>query len=145
MSANNSTTQVGNITSEPELKFTPSGQAALRFSLANNRRWQDRDTNEWKEETDFFNVQIWGKLAENVAETFSKGDRVIVVGRLRQESWEDKDTKQKRSMVLILADEVGPSLKWATAVVTRNPKGEGGGAKSAAEPPAGFEYDEEPF
>lgn len=106
---------VGNATRDPEVRYTASGQANAKFGLAVNRRWMDKQSGDWKEETSFFDVVCWRDLAENVGESISKGDRVIVVGRLEQRSWEDKETGAKRSTVEVSADEVGPSLRWATA------------------------------
>jgi single-strand DNA-binding protein len=109
---------VGNITREIELKYLPSGQANVKLGVAVNRRWQDKQ-GEWQEETSYFDVTAWGGLAENIAESLTKGNRVVVTGRLQQRSWEDTKTGQKRSAVEIVADEVAPSLRWATARVER--------------------------
>src|ERR1700738_2230626 len=108
----NTVTLVGNVTRDPELRFTAGGQATATFGLAVNRRWQDRQTQEWKEATSFFDVVCWAQLADNVAESVGKGARVIVNGRLEQRSWETPEG-DKRSKVEVTADEVGPSLKWA--------------------------------
>ena len=122
----NSVAVVGNITKEPELRFTPAGQATASFGVAVNRRWQNRQTSEWEESTSFFDVTCWGTLAENVAQSLSKGARVVVTGRLDQRSWENQNG-ERRSKVEIVADEVAPSLRWATAAVTkgerRSPEG----------------------
>jgi single-strand DNA-binding protein len=115
----NSVTLVGNITRDPELRFTNTGQANVTFGLAVNRRWQNRQTQEWEEATSFFDVVCWREMAENVSETLSRGARVIVNGRLEQRSWETQDG-DKRSKVEVIADEIGPSLRWATAQVTKN-------------------------
>jgi single-strand DNA-binding protein len=157
MAAGNNVTVIGNATREPELRFTNTGQAVATFGLAVNRRWQNRQTNEWEEQVSFFDVTCWAQLAENVAESVPKGARVIVSGRLDQRSWETQDG-DKRSKVEIIADEVGPSLRWATADVTKNERrsdgdgggsGGGGGGRSAdpgpSEPPSGYNADEEPF
>ena len=109
---------IGNVTRDPELRFTPSGQGVATFGLAVNRRWQNRQTNEWEEATSFFDVVCWGTLGENVSESVSKGTRVIVTGRLDQRSWETQEG-DKRSKIEIVADEVGPSLRWASAEVTQ--------------------------
>ena len=98
---------------------TPWGAAKATFGVAVSRRWQNRQTNEWEEQTSFFNVVCWRRLAENVSESLGKGSRVIVTGRLEQRSWETENG-EKRSVVEIVADEVGPSLRWASAAVTRN-------------------------
>ena len=115
----NSVTLVGNITRDPELRFTNTGQANVTFGLAVNRRWQNRQTQEWEEATSFFDVVCWREMAENVSETLTRGSRVIVNGRLEQRSWETQDG-DKRSKVEVVADEIGPSLRWATATVTKN-------------------------
>lgn len=142
-------TVIGNLTSDPELRFTPSGQATASFGVAVNRRWQNRQTQEWEEATSFFDVVCWRDLADNVSESLTKGARVIVSGRLEQRSWEGQDG-EKRSKVEIIADEVGPSLRWATAQVTktdrRSPDGQSAGAGRYNEPPPREPaYDEEPF
>jgi single-strand DNA-binding protein len=153
MSNGNTVTLVGNITRDPELRFTPSGQANATFGLAVNRRWQNRQTNDWEEAVSFFNVVCWREMAENACQSLAKGSRVIVTGRLEQRSWESNG--EKRSVVEIVADEIGPSLRWATAQIERNERREpeqggggapapvgGGSSRSDNEPPP---YDEEPF
>ena len=152
----NSVTLVGNITRDPELRYTPTGAATCQFGLAVNRRWQNRQTSEWEEATSFFNVVAWREMAENAGESLQKGARVIVTGRLEQRSWETPDG-EKRSVVEVVADEIGPSLRWATAQVVKNERrdGAGGGASGGGtgggggssrpvpnDPPYG---DEEPF
>ena len=128
-------------------------QATTSFGVAVNRRWQNRQTNEWEEATSFFDVVCWRELADNVAESLGKGARVIVTGRLEQRSWETQEG-DKRSKVEIVADEVGPSLRWATAKVVKNDrKGPSDGAGPAVsatravpnDAPAGFDDAEEPF
>jgi single-strand DNA-binding protein len=150
--ADNTITIVGNVTRDPELKFLNSGQAALKLSVAVNRRWQNRQTQEWEERVSYFEVVGYGSLAENAANSLSKGSRVIVNGRLEQRSWETENG-DKRSIVEINADEIGPSLKWATAAVTKTPRAEGGNFQSADRPaaaprsnePSTYAFDEEPF
>ncbi len=150
--ADNAITVVGNVTRDPELKFLNSGQAALKLSIAVNRRWQNRQTQEWEERVSFFEVVGYGAMAENAANSLTKGARVIVSGRLEQRSWETENG-DKRSIVEINADEIGPSLKWATAVVTRTPRAEGSNFQSSDRPaaapranePSGYAFDEEPF
>ena len=128
MANGNNVALVGNITRDPELRFTPSGQATATFGLAVNRRWQNRQTQEWEEATSFFDVVCWREMAENAAESLSRGSRVLVTGRLEQRSWETADG-DKRSKVEVVADEIGPSLRWATAQVTKNERrGPGEGA-----------------
>ncbi len=146
----NTITVVGNITRDPELKFLNSGQAAVRLSVAVNRRWQNRQTQEWEERVSYFEVTGYGALAENAANSLTKGTRVIVSGRLEQRSWETENG-DKRSIVEINADEIAPSLRFATAVVTRTPRAEGSNfssnAPSAPRPSStnSYEFDEEPF
>jgi single-strand DNA-binding protein len=110
---------VGNLTREPELRFTPGGMPVATFGLAVNRRTQNKQTQEWEDRTSFFDVSCFGTLAENVCESVDKGARVLVVGRLEQRSWETNEG-DKRSKVEVIADEVGPSLRWAKADVTKN-------------------------
>jgi len=152
--ADNTVTVVGNVTRDPELRFTNSGLATASFGLAVNRRWQNRQTQELEEQVSFFDVVCWREMAENVSESLTKGSRVVVTGRLEQRSWEDKNTGDKRSKIEIVADEVAPSLRWATAQVTRNERRDGdGGGRPAPRPAAagnqpssgGYGYDEEPF
>jgi single-strand DNA-binding protein len=114
----NATTLSGNLTRDPELRYTRDGQATASFGLAVNRRWQPRGSNEWEEATSFFDVVCWRDLAENVALTLGKGARVIVSGRLEQHSWE-AENGDRRSRVELTADEVGPSLRFATAEISR--------------------------
>ncbi len=173
MANGNSVSIVGNVTRDPELRFTPTGQARAIFGVAVNRRWQNRQTNEWEEATSFFNVVCWRELAENVSDSITKGSRVLVTGRLEQRSWETEGG-EKRSVVEIVADEVGPSLRWATAAVHKNDRrggdfggpggggpgtggpggggpgspgggGGGGGGRPAPEAPAYDDFGEEPF
>jgi single-strand DNA-binding protein len=109
-------TIVGNLTKSPELRFTSTGRAACSFGVAVNRRYQTNG--EWQEQTSFFNVTCWAELAENAVVTLEKGTRVVVTGRLEQRSW-DTPEGDKRSTVEIVADDLGPSLRWATAEVSR--------------------------
>lgn len=115
----NTVTVTGNLTREPEIRYTKEGQASCLLGIAVNRRWQDRATQEWHEQTSFFDVVCWRDLAENVALSLSKGMRVVVEGRLEQRSWETEEGEY-RTKVEIQADEVGPSLRFATADVQRN-------------------------
>ena len=146
----NSVTLVGNITRDPELRFTPSGQAIATFGMAVNRRFQRNG--QWEEQTSFFNITAWGTLGENASNSLQKGARIIVNGRLEQRSWETQEG-DKRSVVEVVADELGPSLRWATAEITKNDRREGGGDSGGAssrsasnEPqPAYTGGDEEPF
>ena len=148
----NSVTLIGNLTRDPELRFTTGGRGVASFGLAVNRRYQQNG--EWQEQTSFFNVVCWGDLGENAATSLTKGSRVIVTGRLEQRSWETPEN-EKRSVVEVVADEVGPSLRWATAQIERTERtgGDGGfsgGGSAAAAPAAGRQPDpiygdEEPF
>jgi single-strand DNA-binding protein len=114
----NTTTVTGNLTREPEIRYTREGVASTLLSLAVNRRWENRETREWEESTSFFDVVCWRELAENAALSLAKGMRVMVSGRLEQRTWEN-DEGERRSKVEIVADEVGPSLRFATADVHR--------------------------
>lgn len=135
----NVVTVIGNLTDTPELRFTPNGAAMARMGLACNRRWMDRNTNEWREETDFFNVVVWRELAENCANSLPKGTRVIVTGRLQQRSWETPQG-DRRSTVEIQADEIGPSLRWATASVNKvRRESQDGGGFDQRGPSGGFD------
>ena len=130
----NTVTLVGNVTRDPELRYTPSGQAVASFGLAVNRRWQNRQTQDWEEQVSFFDITCWAQMAENVGESVQKGTRVLVSGRLQQRSWET-DNGEKRSKVEVVADEIAPSLRWATAQVQKiersgGPQGGGGGGYS---------------
>jgi len=128
MAAGNTITVVGNITRDPELRFTASGKAVASFGLAHNHRRFNKQTNDWDEQTSFFDITVWGDMAENVAESIGKGARVIVEGRLEQQQWEDKKTGDNRSKVVIIADEVAPSLRWATCSISRVEKSDNGGS-----------------
>ena len=114
----NTTTVTGNLTREPEIRYTREGVASTLLSLAVNRRWENRETREWEESTSFFDVVCWRELVENAALSLAKGMRVMVSGRLEQRTWEN-DEGERRSKVEIVADEVGPSLRFATADVHR--------------------------
>jgi single-strand DNA-binding protein len=128
MATENQVVIVGNLTRDPELRYTPNGAALVKFGVAVSRRFKDDATGQWKDaETSFFDVTAWRQLAENVAESLTQGSRVVVVGRLRTNSWETPEG-EKRSKIEIEAEEVGPSLKWATAKVekTRAPGAQAG-------------------
>ncbi len=156
----NSVFLVGNITRDPELRFTPSGQATATFGLAVNRRWQNKQNNEWEEATSFFDIVCWREMAEHASESLTRGSRVMVSGRLEQRSWETQDG-DKRSKVEVVADEVGPSLRWATAEVRKSERsgpsqggGNYGGGNASGRPnsnasahagDSGWGQDEEPF
>src|SRR5690348_3962314 len=122
-------TIAGNLVDDPELRYTPTGQAVARFRVASTPRYMDRQTNEWKDgESLFLSCSVWRQAAENVAESLQRGMRVIVQGRLKSRSYDDREG-QKRTVFEIDVDEVGPSLRSATAKVTRASRsgGEGGG------------------
>jgi single-strand DNA-binding protein len=125
MANGNQVVIVGNLVDDPELRYTPNGAAVANFRVAVNRRFQD-PSGQWKDgETSYFRINAWRTLAENVAESLTKGSRVIVSGRLRSRSWENQEG-ETRSAVEIEADEVGPSLRWATAKVERQTRSGGG-------------------
>lgn len=120
-------TVVGNLTGDPELRFTPSGAAVANFTIASTPRTFDRQTNEWKDgDTLFLNCSIWRQAAENVAESLQKGMRVIAQGRLKSRSYETREG-EKRTVMELEVEEVGPSMKYASAKVTRVTRGGGGG------------------
>jgi single-strand DNA-binding protein len=131
MANGNTVTLVGNLTRDPELRFTQAGVAKAEFGLAVNRRWQNRASGEWEEATSFFNVVCWRELAENVSESLSRGSRALVTGRLEQRSWETQEG-EKRSVIEVQADEIGPSLRWASAEVTRNERRSGEGSQGGS-------------
>jgi single-strand DNA-binding protein len=129
MASDNTVTLVGNITDDPELRFTPSGAAVANFTVAVNRRIRNQDGS-WDDKLDgFFRCNCWRDMAENVAESLTKGARVMVVGRLQQRSWDDQEGN-KRSAFEIQVDEVGPSLRWATASVQKTSRSGGGGGQA---------------
>jgi single-strand DNA-binding protein len=126
MASENQITIVGNLTDDPELRYTPNGAAVANFRVAVSRRGKDETTGEWKDlDTSFFKVNAWRSLGENVAESLTRGSRVIVSGRLRSRSWENPEG-ETRSSVEIEADEVGPSLRWATAKLEKTTRSGGG-------------------
>ena len=151
-------TVVGNLTNDPELRFTPSGAAVASFTVASSSRVLDKTTNEWKDgETVFMRCSVWRQYAENVAESLTKGTRVIVQGRLKQRSYETREG-EKRQVMELEVDDVGPALRYATAKVTRTQSqgggfgggnGGGGGASAPADDPwassPGAGFDEPPF
>jgi single-strand DNA-binding protein len=120
-------TIVGNLVDDPELRFTPSGAAVAKFRIASTPRFMDKQTNEWKDgESLFLSCNVWRQAAENVAESLQRGMRVIVQGRLKQRSYETKEG-EKRTVYEIEVDEVGPSLRSATAKVAKTQRGAGSG------------------
>jgi single-strand DNA-binding protein len=144
MASENNVTLVGNLTRDPELRYTQSGRGVASFGLAVNRRYQQNG--EWQEQTSFFNIVAWGDLGENAAASLNKGHRIVVTGRLQQREYETREG-EKRNTVEIVADELGPSLRWAQAQIERISRDSadsagGGGASRAPDPVYG---DEEPF
>ena len=130
-------TVVGNLTADPELRFTPSGAAVANFTVASTPRTFDRQSNEWKDgDALFLRCSIWREAAENVAETLTKGMRVIVQGRLTQRSYETREG-EKRTVVELQVDEIGPSLRYASAKVTRAQRSGGGGGGGFGGAPQG--------
>ena len=124
-------TVVGNLTADPELRFTPSGAAVANFTVASTPRTFDKNSNEWKDgEALFLRCSVWRQAAENVAESLHRGTAVIVQGRLKQRSYETKEG-EKRTAIELEVDEIGPSLRYATAQVTRASGGSGGGQGAA--------------
>ncbi|TQL02250.1 single-stranded DNA-binding protein [Cellulomonas sp. SLBN-39] len=127
MAGETTITVIGNLTGDPELRFTPSGAAVANFTVASTPRTFDRQSNEWKDgDTLFLRCSIWREAAESVAESLTKGTRVIVTGRLVQRSYETREG-EKRTVYELQVDEVGPSLRYATAKVTRAQRSGGGG------------------
>jgi single-strand DNA-binding protein len=162
MAIENSVTLIGNLTRDPEMRFTPSGVGQAILGLAVSRRYQDKG-GEWQEESGFYNVVCWRDLADNV-QCLSKGTRVIVTGRLQWRQYQPEGADKKTTIIEILADEIGPSLRWARVDVHRNERkgpgdgggygggggnrNSGGGSAGGGSAPAGGGYDdfgEEPF
>lgn len=136
----NSVTLVGNLTDDPELRFTAQGAAVANFRIAVSKRIRDPQTNEWKDgDTSFFRINVWRQLAENVAESLARGTRVIVTGTLKMRQWETQEG-EKRSVVEVEATEVGPSLKWATAKMEKNSR-QSGGAQASGGGGGGGDWD----
>lgn len=138
MAGDTTITVVGNLTADPELRFTPSGAAVANFTVASTPRIYDRQTGEWKDgEALFLRCNIWREAAENVAESLTRGSRVIVQGRLKQRSFETREG-EKRTVVEVEVDEIGPSLRYATAKVNKASRsGGGGGSRQAPAQPSG--------
>lgn len=149
MASENSVTLVGNVTKDPELRYTTGGRGVASFGLAVNRRYQVNG--EWQEQVSFFNIVAWGDLGENAAASINKGNRVIVTGRLEQRSYETKEG-DKRNVTEVIADELGPSLRWAQVQIERISRddaaartGGGGGSGGGGRAPDPVYGDEEPF
>lgn len=146
MAGETSITLVGNVVQDPELRFTPAGAAVANFTVASTPRTFDKNRNEWVDgEALFMRCSLWREPAENVAESLTKGTRVIVTGRLKSRSYETKQG-EKRTVIELDVDEVGPSLRYATARVTKSQRGNGGGSPAPATGanPWGSPGDEEP-
>lgn len=129
----NNVTLIGNLVEDPELRFTPSGVPMAKIRMAVNRRWRDNN-GDWQEDTSFFGGTLWRDQAETAAESLEKGMRVIVTGRLEQRSWETQEG-DKRSIVEVAIDEIGPSLRWATATVSKTTRSGGGGYSGGSNTP----------
>jgi single-strand DNA-binding protein len=129
MAGETTITVIGNLTNDPELRFTPSGSAVANFTIASTPRTFDRQSNEWKDgETLFLRAAVWREAAENVAESLTKGMRVIVTGRLKSRSYETKEG-EKRTVIELEVDEIGPSLRYANAKVNRTQRSGGQGGQ----------------
>ncbi|MEO8283217.1 MAG: single-stranded DNA-binding protein [Pseudarthrobacter sp.] len=129
MAGETTITVIGNLTNDPELRFTPSGSAVANFTIASTPRTFDRQSNEWKDgETLFLRAAVWREAAENVAESLTKGMRVIVSGRLKSRSYETKEG-EKRTVIELEVDEIGPSLRYANAKVNRTQRSGGQGGQ----------------
>ena len=134
MAGETTITVIGNLTNDPELRFTPSGSAVANFTIASTPRTFDRNSNEWKDgETLFLRASVWKEAAENVAESLTKGMRVIVSGRLKSRSYETKEG-EKRTVIELEVDEIGPSLKYANAKVNRTQRSGNGGNSQQSQP-----------
>ena len=147
MAGETTITLVGNLTADPELRFTPSGAAVANFTVASTPRTFDRNTNEWRDgDAMFLNCAVWRQAAENVAESLQKGMRVIVQGRLKSRSYETREG-EKRTVFEVDVDEIGPALKYATAKVTRTTSsgGGGGGRPSGGGQGGGGGYGDDPW
>lgn len=132
--AENAVTLIGNLTQNLELRYAQSGKARVSVGVAVNRRWNKDGV--WQEQTSFFNLVMWDEMAENAAATLSKGTRVVVAGRIEQRTWEVEG--EKKTTIEIMVDDIGPSLRWATADVKKT-------AKKGAKGNKADEYEEEPF
>jgi len=142
----NVVTIVGNVTRDPEVKFTQTGKAMLRFGIADNHGWKDKN-GEWQKKVSFIDCVAWGQLAENIAETISKGMRIVVTGRMDMQQWVTDDD-QKRSKLELEIEAVGPDLRFASASVNANERSDSGGRPSGSgrrAPEPEVAEDEEPF
>ena len=139
MAIDNNVTISGNLVADPELRYTNNGATICGLRMAVNRRWMKNG--EWEEETSYFDVTAWSQLAENCAASLTKGMRVNVSGRLEEQRWEDKETGDPRRKVVIIADEISPSLRWATGSITKQM----GKSGSGSGPKQDFDNNEPPF
>jgi single-strand DNA-binding protein len=138
-------TVIGNLTDDPELRFTPSGAAVAKFRVASTPRYMDRSTNEWKDgEPLFLACTVWRQAAENVAESLVRGSRVIVSGRLKQRSYETREG-EKRTVIELEVDEIGPSLRYATAKVQKMSRSSGGGGGFGSSGGGGGNFADDPW
>lgn len=127
-------TIIGNLTADPELRFTPAGAAVANFTVASTPRTFDKQANEWKDgEALFLRCQVWREAAENVAESLTRGSRVIVTGKLKARTYETREG-EKRTVIELEVDEIGPSLKYATATVNKANRGGGGSGRATIKP-----------
>ena len=138
-------TVIGNLTDDPELRFTPSGAAVAKFRVASTPRYMDRNTNEWKDgEPLFLACTVWRQAAENVAESLVRGSRVIVSGRLKQRSYETREG-EKRTVIELEVDEIGPSLRYATAKVQKMSRSSAGGGGFGSSGGGGGNFADDPW
>lgn len=144
MANGNEVTLVGNITRDPEVRFTKNGTAIAKFGLAHNERRFNKESNDWDEQVHFFDITCWKSLAENVGASLAKGDRVVIIGRLDHQTWETEEG-DKRSKVEVVASEVSPSLLWAEVTIEKNERGDGTTSSRPSKSKADDTYDEEPF
>ncbi|KAA8964325.1 single-stranded DNA-binding protein [Mycobacterium sp.] len=145
MAGDTTITVIGNLTADPELRFTPSGAAVANFTVASTPRIYDRQTGEWKDgEALFLRCNIWREAAENVAESLTRGSRVIVQGRLKQRSFETREG-EKRTVVEVEVDEIGPSLRYATAKVNKASRSGGSGGSRQVTAQAGGGGSDDPW
>jgi single-strand DNA-binding protein len=114
----NAVALAGNVTRDPEIRYTREGQAAVTLGLAVNRRWRGHESQEWEESTSFFDIVCWRDMAENAMSSLARGSRIIVIGRLEQRSWETEEG-ERRVKIEVVAEEIGPSLRWATADIVK--------------------------
>lgn len=142
MAIGNTVTLVGNLTDDPELRYTPQGAAVANFRIAVNHRFKDQAGNWQDGETSYFRVNCWRQMAENCAESLTRGTRVVISGRLKMRQWETQEG-EKRSVVEIEADEIGPSLRFATAKVDKTQRGGGNGNGGGDWESVGAPVDEE--